>query len=95
MTDKHEYISNCCGTPMEMERGHCPSCGEGCEVLKMYFNYNSEWLNETNMTNKTNVQPLHKETMTLDQIIAFLCDGDANSRWRELVTVEALMKWYS
>jgi len=46
------------------------------------------------MTNKTNVQPLHNEAMTLDQIIAFLCDGDANSQWRELVTVEALMRWY-
>jgi len=46
------------------------------------------------MTENTNVQSLHNEAMTLDQIIAFLCDGDANSRWRELVTVEALMKWY-
>ena len=47
------------------------------------------------MTNKTNVQPLHKEEMTLEKIIAYLCDGDANSQWRELVTVEALMKWHS
>jgi len=46
------------------------------------------------MTNKQNVQPLHNEAMTLDQIIAFLCDGDVNSQWRELVTVEALMRWY-
>ena len=33
-------------------------------------------------------------TMTLDELIAYLCDGDkANENGRELVTVEALMKW--
>ena len=47
------------------------------------------------MTENTNVQSLHKEAMTLDQIIAYLCDGDINSQWRESVTVESLMKWYS
>jgi hypothetical protein len=31
---------------------------------------------------------------TLEELIAFLCDGDKNNNHvRELVTVEALMEW--
>jgi len=51
MTDKYEYVSNCCGTQMEMERGHCPSCGEGCEVVKICNNCGDDFTNKGDQCN--------------------------------------------
>jgi len=30
-TDK-EYVSNCCGCPMDKDESRCPDCKEGCGV---------------------------------------------------------------